>query len=186
MVENSTSYSNLLLELIGSHTSWSGYLDDSLRGRVIDLIALAVNKLPLNKEIDASEISITGEHCLSCRSRFSCGKYVNALKERACGDENSICSPYDVTGVVKKASARGDLIDLIVSPTGGVTCAIMGLPRSIYPEFKVGDSIAGYFLGTLDIENRCNFPANFYVIRDEAPRMSSFESMVALINDGTR
>lgn len=186
MVEDSTSHSNLLLELIGSHTSWSGCLDETLRGRVVDMIAYAKSKLPLGKEIDASEISITGDHCLSCRSRFACSKYVNALKERVYGDENSICSPCDIAGVVKKVSARGDLIDLIISPTDAVTCSIMGLPRTLYPEFKVDDSIAGYFLGTLDIENRCNFPANFYVIRDEAPRMSSFESMVALMDDGNK
>ena len=58
----------------------------------------------------------------------------------------------------------------------------MGLPQTLYPEFKEGDLIAGYFLGILDIENRCNFPANFYVIRDESPRKSSFESMVALVD----
>lgn len=182
MVEDSTSHSNLLLELIGPHISWSGCLDESLRDRVVDLITYAKNKLPLNKEIDASEASITGDHCLSCRSRFACGKYVNALKERAYGEENAICAPCDVICVVKKTSARGDLIDLIVSPMGGITCSIMGLPRTLYPEFKEGDLIAGYFLGILDIENRCNFPANFYVFRDEAPRMSSFESMVALVD----
>jgi hypothetical protein len=186
MVEDSTSHPNLLLELIGSHTSWSGCLDESLRGRVVDLITYAKNNLPLNKEINASEISITGDHCLSCRSRFACGKYVNALNKRVHGEESSICSPCDVTGVVKKTSTRGDLIDLIVSPIGGITCSIMGLPRSLYPEFKEGDLIAGYFLGVLDIENRCNFPANFYVFRDEAPRMSSFESMVALVDAGSK
>ena len=182
MVEDSTSHSNLLLELIGSHTSWSGLLDEPLRGRVVDLITHAKNILPLGKEIDAYEISMTGEHCLSCRSRFACGKYVSALKDRAYGEESTICSPSDVIGVVKKTSTRGDLIDLIVSPVGGITCSIMGLPQTLYPEFKEGDLIAGYFLGILDIENRCNFPANFYVIRDESPRKSSFESMVALVD----
>ncbi len=182
MVEDSTSHSNLQLELVGSHTGWSGGLDESLRGRVVDLITYAKNILPLNKEIDASKISITGHHCLSCKSRFACGEYVDALQERVYEDENSICSSCDVMGVVKNISTRGELVDLLVSPLGGITCSIMGLPRTLYPEFKEGDLIAGYFLGILDSENRCNFPVNFYVFRDEAPRLSSFDSMIALID----
>jgi hypothetical protein len=77
-------------------------------------------------------------------------------------------------------SVRGDFIDLIINPAEGITCSIMGLPHSLYTEFKEGDLIAGYFLGIFDAENRCNYPTNFYVFRDDAPRMSSFEAMVAL------
>jgi hypothetical protein len=181
MVEDSTSHSNLLLELIGSHSSWSGYLDEFLRGHVLDLVMNAKSTLPLHKEIEASEISTTGEHCLSCRSRFACGKYVDALKGRIYKEENPICSSGDLIGVVTKVIAREDFIDLVINPIGGVTCSIMGLPRTLYSEIKEGDLVAGYFLGVFDIENRCNFPANFYIFRDDAPRLTSFEAMVIVI-----
>jgi len=178
MVEHSTSNSNILLELIGSHTSWSGRLDDSLKMRVRNLVAYAKKILPLNQEIDASSLSKIGEHCSSCSSRFACSEYGQTLKNRFLGQDDCICSPNDLIGSVSKVTKRDDLVDILVKTNNEIICSIIGLPFHLFQEIKIDDLISAYFLGILDIENRCKFPVNFFIFRDDAPRMSSFESLL--------
>jgi hypothetical protein len=180
MVEEFTDSSNILLELIGSHTTWTGKLDETLRARVLNSVSEAQKTLPLNHEIDASTLSKSGEHCSSCRSRFSCDEYRLALRNRSFGGANSICSPNDLFGTVSRVTKHENLIDILVNTNNGITCSIIGLPDGIYHEIKIGDLIAAYFLGVLDIESRCAFPVNFFIVRGDAPRLSSFESLVII------
>lgn len=180
MVEESADSSNILLELIGSHTTWVGKLDETLRARVLNFVSEAQKTLPLNREIDASTLSKSGEHCSSCRSRFSCDEYRLALRNRSLGGGDSICSPNDLFGTVSRVTKHENLIDVLVNTNNGIICSIIGLPDCLYQEIKTGDLISGYFLGVLDSESRCTFPANFFVFRDDAPRLSSFESLLII------
>lgn len=180
MLEQFVTNSKLLLELIGSNTSWSGPLDDELRGRVINLIKDAKTILPLNQELEASTLSKSGEYCSSCGPRFACAEYHQALNNRSFGEKSSICSSNDLIGLVSKVTKRENLIDILLKSNNQTICSIIGLPHSLYQEIKVGDLISAYFLGILDIEGKCKFPVNFFVFREDTPRLSSFEFILKI------
>jgi len=169
---------DVILELIGPTSHWTGGFNEGLRSKVATLLDSIQRTLPKGIAVDDEALRKPGLHCHECTSRPSCSHYLDALSDR-----NGIpleVSRYDVAGTVVELRVEGLYASLRIRTPRDTTVSITGFPIDLYPDVGSGCDIEAFGLGSHESSTRVNYPANFYVFRPDNPRLSAFRSDVRI------
>jgi hypothetical protein len=178
LVSESFSKDSILLELIGTTSTWEGTLDFSLVHKVKNILVQLTTVMPKNIALDSTLLANTGEHCHTCAYRPSCGRYIENFKLGS--DGKAITSPHDIDGLLVAIEERNDFFAIKIRTSQKITVSISGVSKLLYPKLQVGDAITAYSLGSFEAKGRAISPANFYMCRVDNPRLSAFESMLII------
>lgn len=178
MVSEHFSEHEIILEVQGSSDQWSLPFDINLKNILTRKIDQYKQKMPLGVEFSIDSLAKLGDHCSVCRSRSSCPKYFDILKQGTTSNFYQLLSKSDLYGEILEIHSTEDFIELRLKSTDNVVVSIAGLPKDIYKNLSSGMHIACFNLKFYDYEALCRFPANFYVFRPDIPKLSAFEALI--------
>lgn len=167
---------DIVLELVGTASEWTGTLDGELETMVRETVATLRACLPKQQPLQGGGLAASGPWCQSCASRPSCPAYMQALEGGS--KEQVFLSPFDVAGKITDSVAAGCFTRLRVLTHRGKHVSLSGVPSKLYPGLEPGTDILGFSLGSYDVLSRAAFPANFYVFRPDNPKASAFSSLL--------